>query len=446
MRFVSFLLITLTILSVFSAFTSSLKVLALIRDLAITNVVLSTNRIYQGLPVSITITAKNLGNVSESFDVKAYYDSNVIGTIGVVNLYPNAETDVTITWDTSGVQAGKYTIKGEVTHVPYEINTTNNVYIDGIVEILTSYTLTINTITGGTTNPTPGTYGYDLGSFASVTALPLENYMFSHWMLDGFNAGSANPVNVLMNNDHTLQAVFSLLPIPIKGGENAAIESNVFITNIVVTKNTLHFDASGPAGSTGWINVTFPIVNTTDIKVFINNVKLTPPPFPIITTNGTHYFIYFEFTLSTKSIAVLFSLEPPIADFTWSPLMPKANQPVTFDGSSSSADNASIVSYEWDFGNGAHSSGQIAIHSYTAAGFYTVTLNVTDSEGFWDIKQKQITVTSVPVGGYCIAIEGNTPAQSLTPYLALMTILTVVFTAIRRKTTRKTKSFLSNPN
>jgi len=100
--------------------------------------------------------------------------------------------------------------------------------------------------------------------------------------------------------------------IPIKGGENATIEGNVTITNALVTKNTLHFDVSGPSGSTGWINVTFPMVNTTEIKVFINNVKLTPPPFPMIITNGTHYFIYFEFTLSTHTITIQFGPEIPV--------------------------------------------------------------------------------------------------------------------------------------
>lgn len=80
------------------------------------------------------------------------------------------------------------------------------------------------------------------------------------------------------------------------------------MTKAGVTKNTLHFDASGPSGSTGWINVTFPMINTTNIKVFINKEKLTPPPFPIIEIlNETHYFIYFEFNLSTHGITIQFA-------------------------------------------------------------------------------------------------------------------------------------------
>jgi len=96
--------------------------------------------------------------------------------------------------------------------------------------------------------------------------------------------------------------------IPIPSGGNATIEGNVTITKSVVTKNALHFDVSGPSGSTGWINITFPMVNTTEIKVFINKVKLTPPPFPIITANATCYFIYFEFSLSAHEIAIQFAI------------------------------------------------------------------------------------------------------------------------------------------
>jgi hypothetical protein len=44
-----------------------------------------------------------------------------------------------------------------------------------------------------------------------------------------------------------------------------------------------------------------------------------------------------------------------------------------------------------------------------------------------------------PVGGYSFQIEGYTTAQPITPYLALIAILTIGFTTIRRKTKRKTK-------
>jgi hypothetical protein len=44
-----------------------------------------------------------------------------------------------------------------------------------------------------------------------------------------------------------------------------------------------------------------------------------------------------------------------------------------------------------------------------------------------------------PVGGFSFPTEGYTPAQPLTPYLVLLAIFAVGFTAIKRKTARRTK-------
>jgi len=113
---------------------------------------------------------------------------------------------------------------------------------------------------------------------AEVSVVPGETDTLDNALVDGI-------VEVVARRD-----------VPIPGGGNATIEGNVTIIKPLVRKNVLHLDALGPPESTGWINVTFPTVNTTDIKVFINKKRLTPPPFPIITSNGTHYFIYFELT------------------------------------------------------------------------------------------------------------------------------------------------------
>jgi parallel beta-helix repeat protein len=85
------------------------------------------------------------------------------------------------------------------------------------------------------------------------------------------------------------------------------IVSNTTIDRIDATANSLYFKSSGPTGDKGYILVIFPMVNTTEIKVFVNGVKLTPPLFPVINTNGTYYFIYFEFTLSIHDITIQFA-------------------------------------------------------------------------------------------------------------------------------------------
>lgn len=53
---------------------------------------------------------------------------------------------------------------------------------------------------------------------------------------------------------------------------------------------------------------------------------------------------------------------------------------VTFDAGSTTTQNNSITSYEWDFGDGNSSSGSEAAHTFTTPGLYTVTLTATDDQ------------------------------------------------------------------
>jgi len=49
----------------------------------------------------------------------------------------------------------------------------------------TQYQLTISVASGGSSNPAPGSYWYDSGSSASVTANPPSGYVTAGWVLDG---------------------------------------------------------------------------------------------------------------------------------------------------------------------------------------------------------------------------------------------------------------------
>ncbi|MBT0160939.1 PKD domain-containing protein [Candidatus Bathyarchaeota archaeon A05DMB-2] len=77
------------------------------------------------------------------------------------------------------------------------------------------YALTITTTVGGTTDPAPGTYSYTANQPVHVTAIPSAKYLFDYWELDDVNVGSANPYLVYMDKDHTLKAVFELIPPPL---------------------------------------------------------------------------------------------------------------------------------------------------------------------------------------------------------------------------------------
>jgi PKD repeat protein len=78
----------------------------------------------------------------------------------------------------------------------------------------------------------------------------------------------------------------------------------------------------------------------------------------------------------------------PTADFFFSPTSPRESESILFDGSPSTDPDGSIVSYQWNFGDGAASSGIRTTHAYSVEGTYNVVLTVTDDRG--------VTATSVP--------------------------------------------------
>jgi PKD repeat protein len=93
---------------------------------------------------------------------------------------------------------------------------------------------------------------------------------------------------------------------------------------------------------------------------------------------------------------------PPSANFSFT----TTDLQVSVDASAST-DDGGIVSYAWDFGDGAIDSLVTAFHTYAVAGTYTVTLTVTDAEGLTDVETKSVTVTSGGGGGTGAFLESG---------------------------------------
>ncbi len=76
-------------------------------------------------------------------------------------------------------------------------------------------------------------------------------------------------------------------------------------------------------------------------------------------------------------------VQPPLADFVWTPMIPKAGEPVLFDAALSQAFNGKIVRYAWDFNDDGiiDTEGAQVTWTFSEPGFYLVTLIVTDSAG-----------------------------------------------------------------
>lgn len=85
--------------------------------------------------------------------------------------------------------------------------------------------------------------------------------------------------------------------------------------------------------------------------------------------------------------------QPPVADAN-GPYSGTIGLLVSFDSNGSSAANGSIVTYTWDFGDGASARGPNLGHTYDTAGTYNVTLTVTDSDGAMDSDSATVTIGS----------------------------------------------------
>jgi hypothetical protein len=107
------------------------------RDIGLINVTPDVTDAFQGWIVNINVTAKNKGDLTETFDVKVYYGTNnLIGTLTYVDVDPNETRVQTIPWNTKLVQPCQYyTIWAEAVPLLYETNLADNNLTDGAVKI-----------------------------------------------------------------------------------------------------------------------------------------------------------------------------------------------------------------------------------------------------------------------------------------------------------------------
>jgi SagB-type dehydrogenase family enzyme len=120
------------------------------------------------------------------------------------------------------------------------------VSIIGVGHPSSPFSLIISSSEGGATDPLSGTYSYQAGSSANITAVPRSGYSFDHWLLDGEEM-TENPKILIMNANHTLEAVFidNIPPeIDLFGQEpsgNVTAYQNVTVTaSVTETGSGLH--------------------------------------------------------------------------------------------------------------------------------------------------------------------------------------------------------------
>jgi hypothetical protein len=212
-------------------------------------------------PGTYTFTVKAWG--SETFKLGSAASGTVKVTYGgvEVNTYYTAECMLTISassggttnpalgsyWYTKGTQVSVTAIPDTNYQLDHWLLDGNNAGSSNPITVTMGsphtlkavfrriqYSLSISATSGGTTSPSPGTYYYDAGTYASVSAIPYANYTFSHWVLDESDAGSSNPKSVFMDAAHSLTAVFETV-----NASSSATSLGVAVLGVAVRLNSL---------------------------------------------------------------------------------------------------------------------------------------------------------------------------------------------------------------
>jgi parallel beta-helix repeat protein len=110
------------------------KTYSLIHQVSLENLENPKTVIGEGFNSSVIAIIANNGNYTETFNVRVYANTTIVGT-QLVTLASRNSTTITFTWNTTGVPYGKYTISAYVTPVPGETDLGDNTYTGGWVEV-----------------------------------------------------------------------------------------------------------------------------------------------------------------------------------------------------------------------------------------------------------------------------------------------------------------------
>jgi len=102
-----------------------------------------------------------------------------------------------------------------------------------------------------------------------------------------------------------------------------------------------------------------------------------------------HYTLSGSYTASNAVAPVAVASVTPSSGYV--PL------PVGFSSNGSSDADGTIVSYNWNFGDGTNSTEPNPLHTYTSTGTFTPVLTVTDSQGLTNSQSLTVNVTQNPL-------------------------------------------------
>jgi len=208
-------------------------------DVAIVNVAPSAELIEGGQLVNIDAVVQNEGTDVESFNISAYYEDMPIETLEITALAPYSHVILSFTLNTSTVDVGNYTVVVSIPYLVNEADITDNVFVDGIIEIKSKLPTIIHdiSITDVQISDNSIYIGELLQVNVSVTNKGTETVAFNVSTYYDFSLIETLQVSALTPDTQTT-LIFVLNTSPIKEGFYQISASATLPSDIDVSDNT----------------------------------------------------------------------------------------------------------------------------------------------------------------------------------------------------------------
>ncbi len=248
----------------------------IVHDVAVIDLKCSSAEVYVWQIVNITVVVQNKGTVAETFSVTTYANTTAIETLTITNLPPSNQTTFFFAWNTTGFAKGNYTIRAYVPPVPSETDTTDNTYIDDIVNVMLPPDIAVTNVIASKTlvgqgysmsinvnirNQGDYTENFTVTAYANTTRIQTKTVTLTSrnsmtvtftWNTTGFAKGN-----------YTISAYVTPIPYETDTSDNTFINGWVFVT---IAGDVTSVTAGIPDGS----------VNMRDISAILSKFMITP--------------------------------------------------------------------------------------------------------------------------------------------------------------------------
>ncbi|MGD0160080.1 MAG: molybdopterin-dependent oxidoreductase [Candidatus Bathyarchaeia archaeon] len=236
----------------------------------------------------------------------------------------------------------------------------------------------------------PGKYGYKWSSGVQEITVVTTDYK-GYWESNGFSdvadVPNYGPMPTPTPPVQSLNVAYGNRTFQV----GAFTDASITVSSFDASLKTLNMDVTVPLGTLGFAD----LILQQNFLSRPYNVTLdgkAVSPIEADTNTSSYLYLALQEGSHTMSISAAEFQNIPEA-IVYYPASIGVGQNATFDASKS-VDVGRIVSYQWSFGDGINGTGPIVTHSYSKAGTYQVTVNVTNNQDVSDLQTFTITVGS----------------------------------------------------